>query len=129
MTDQEYVVQGHPAETHCRCNVIDVTMSSDRTRRYRRHPTPDCPLHSDGYPPGTRVHHGGAIHSVGQEPEHPDGGLRGGWGVVVRAIKQHDHTFEYEVAVDRDISGGLRRNETTSWWASYHINRVRLAED
>lgn len=104
-------------------------MSGDKMRRYRRYQTPECPVHSDGFPAGTLVHHQGAIYSVSEKPEHPDGGLRGGWGVVVQAVKQSDFTFEYKIRRDRGIAGEPADNEKTVWWASYHINRVRMTED
>lgn len=80
------------------------------------------------FPEGTRVHHRGAIHSVGQDPEHPEGGFAGGWGKVLRSVKQGDGTFEYEVLRDRDTAGGkvFGQNRVT-WWGSHHINRTLLA--
>lgn len=79
-----------------------------------------------GFTEGTRVHHRGAIHSRGQDPEHPDGGFRGGWGKVLRSVKQGDGSFEYEVLRDRDIAGGkvFGDENRVTWWGSHHIDEA-----
>lgn len=85
---------------------------------------------AEPYPEGTLVHHRGAIHSIDQEPDHPDGGLRGGRGAVARFVEQSDGTFEYEVLRDRDISGCTLVSDEVraTWWGSHHVNRsVRAA--
>lgn len=79
---------------------------------------------SEPYPAGTRVHHRGAIYSVGQAPEHPEGGLRGGWGIVISSVKQGDGTYEYEVRADRSVAGNPVTGWPMRWWGSHHINRV-----
>jgi hypothetical protein len=78
---------------------------------------------AEPYPEGTRVHHRGAIHSVARDPEHPNGGLRGGWGAVLRSKRQGDGTYEYEVSVDRAICGlPYLDGAKPTWWGSHHID-------
>lgn len=82
-------------------------------------------MSAEPYADGTIVHHRGAIHSVGRDPEHPNGGLRGGWGTVLRSKQEGDGTFEYEVSVDRGISGlAYAGGPQSTWWGSHHINRT-----
>lgn len=82
-----------------------------------------CSAAAEPYPLGTRVHHRGAIHSCGRDPEHPNGGLRGGWGTVLRSQRQGDGTFEYEVSVERAISGlRYREGGRPTTWGSHHID-------
>lgn len=78
---------------------------------------------TEPYPEGTRVHHCGAIYSLGN-PENP-----GGWGTVKQSVEQHDKTFEYEVEVTSGLAGGEAYPEPeTSWWGSHHIDRAVAAE-
>ena len=83
---------------------------------------------AEPYPEGTRVHHRGALYSIADEPAHPDGGLRGGWGIVRRSVEQRDGSFEYEIHADRGIAGELRRDPVT-WWGSHHINEARACPE
>jgi hypothetical protein len=79
------------------------------------------------YPKGTRVHHTGAIYSLGR-PDDGENRLNGGWGRVLRAVKQRDNTYEYEVEQERTFGGRLislipGRSRTT-WWGSHHIDEA-----
>lgn len=82
-----HVTQSHPATKNCRCNVVCVTMTSDRSPTYRRYPTPDCPVHSlwgllEEYKNGRTVRHAlydrstGTIEGTGLGGATKRGGLR-----------------------------------------------------
>lgn len=44
------------------------------------------------------------------------------WGVIKEAVPQRDRSFEYRIERDLPL---LSYERPETWWASYHIDRVR----
>lgn len=66
---------------------------------------------------GDHVHHRGGIYSV----SHDGGGQY--WGTVLEIVPQHDGTAE--LLIKRDEAPFWTTENEPTWWATYHIDRVR----